>query len=378
MNDSPVQVIPLSRAPRDVSRFLRLAYAIYEGDPHWVAPPLMDLKKVFSDANPFFEHARMQLWVARLNDREVGRLAAVLDDHYVRFQQDNCAFFGFFESINDARVSDALFAAAREWAKAQGAARLMGPMNPSTNDECGLLVKGFDRPPVFMMTYNPDYYPALVEKAGFRKAKDLLAYFFDLANTPMERFERLAAKFAKRSGEMTLRPIRRKTIGQDIEKVTEVYNEAWQRNWGFVPMTTREIQFMAARLKPLLYEGLAFLMETPQETVGFLLATPDYNQAFQPLKGRFLSPGIFKALPYLLQRRTPDIVRVITLGVKEKYRGRGIEAAILCEGLRTGFRAGFKHVEASWILEDNVAVQRLIELFGGKVYKAYRVYERSL
>jgi ribosomal protein S18 acetylase RimI-like enzyme len=296
----------------------------------------------------------------------------------VEFQKDPAAFWGFFECVDDPAVSGALFEAARRWAREQGARRILGPMNPSTNDECGLLVRGFDRPPVFMMTYNPPYYPRLVELAGFAKAKDLLAFFFNLANTPMERFERIAAKFEKREPEMRLRPIRKKTLAEDIRKVTEVYNEAWEANWGFVPMTPDEIQFMAKRLKPLLYEGLAYVMETPQETVGFLLASPDYNEAFLPLRGRLLSPGLFKALPYLLHWKTTDIVRVITLGVKKKYRGRGIEAAMLCHGLRTGFRAGFRHVEASWVLEDNEPVKRVIELFGGEVYKIYRVYERNL
>lgn len=373
-----LQIVPLSRSPREVDRFLRVAYNIYDGDPNWVAPLLMDIRKVFLDGNPFFKHAAMQLWVAVQNGRDVGRIAAVLDRNYVSFQKDNAAFWGFFESVDDPAVSQAMFAAVQQWARQQGAQRLMGPMNPSTNDECGLLIEGFDRPPVFMMTYNPAYYPKLVEQAGLVKAKDLLAFFFDLNNTPMDRFERIAAKFARREPSLTLRPIRKKTIQQDILKVTEVYNEAWEANWGFVPMTADEIHFMAERLKPLLYEGLAYLMETPDETVGFLLATPDYNQAFKYMQGKLLTPGLVRALPYLMQWQTTDIVRVITLGVKAKYRGRGIEAAILCHGLRTGFKAGFKQVEASWVLEDNEPVQRVIELFGGSVYKKYRVYEKNL
>lgn len=372
------QIIPLARSARDVHRFLQAAYPIYEGDPRWVAPLLVDQRQVFLDGNPFFAHAQMQLWLAEQQGRVVGRIAGIYDRNYVEFQRDPAAFWGFFECVNDPAVSRALFDTVLAWARQQGAQRIVGPMNPSTNDECGLLVQGFDRPPVFMMTYNPPYYPQLVEQAGFTKAKDLLAFFFDLANTPMERFERIAAKFEKREPEMRLRPIRKKTLAEDIRKVTEVYNEAWEANWGFVPMTPEEIQFMAKRLKPLLYEGLAYLMETPEETVGFLLASPDYNEAFLPLRGRLLSPGLIKALPYMLHWKTTDIVRVITLGVKKKFRGRGVEAAMLCHGLRTGFRAGFRHVEASWVLEDNDAVKRVIELFGGTVYKVYRVYERNL
>jgi ribosomal protein S18 acetylase RimI-like enzyme len=373
-----VQIVPLNRAARDVRRFLKAACAVYADDPHWVAPLLMDVEKVFSAANPFFEHAEMQLFVAAQSGRDVGRIAAIVDREYIKSQQDEAAFFGFFETINNPQVSQPLFDAASAWAKQKGLKRLLGPMNPSTNDECGLLVSGFDASPVFMMTYNPAYYVGLVEQAGFIKSKDLLAFFFDVANAPVARFERIAAKFAKREPDLALRPIRKRTLAQDIQKVTEVYNEAWEANWGFVPMTAKEIHFMAGRLKPLLYEGLAYLMEAPGETVGFLLAMPDYNQAFKHLNGRLLSPGLVRALPYLLQWKTPDIVRVITLGVKAKYRGRGIEAAMLCHGLRTGFKAGFKSVEASWVLEENAAVQRVIELFGGKVYKTYRIYGKEL
>jgi ribosomal protein S18 acetylase RimI-like enzyme len=158
----------------------------------------------------------------------------------------------------------------------------------------------------------------------------------------------------------------------------EVYNAAWEKNWGFVPMSDAEIHFMADRLKPLLTEGLAFVAEKGGEPIGFLLATPDFNQAFKPLRGRLCSPGLVRALPYLLRWKVPEICRVITLGVKPAYRGRGIEAAMLTLGLRTGFQLGFRAVESSWILEDNTAVQRLIELFGGTVYKTYRIYERPV
>jgi GNAT superfamily N-acetyltransferase len=157
-----------------------------------------------------------------------------------------------------------------------------------------------------------------------------------------------------------------------------VYNQAWERNWGFVPMTDAEIDFMAARLKALLTDGLAFVAEKSAEPIGFLLAMPDFNEAFRPLRGRLLSPGLFTALPYLLGWKRPKYVRCLTLGVTAKYRGRGIEAAMLAEGLTTSLRLGFQRGEASWILEDNTAVQRTIALFGGEVYKRYRVYERAV
>jgi GNAT superfamily N-acetyltransferase len=280
--------------------------------------------------------------------------------------------------VNDPAVSHALLEAVVTWARGKGFNKILGPVNPTTNEESGLLVHGFDSPPVFMMPYNPPYYADLVGGEGFTKAKDLLAYFIDLANTPMERFERIAAKFKRRAPDIAIVPLRKGDLPRNLAKVKVIYNEAWQDNWGFVPMTDAEINFLAVRLRPLLTEGLAYLAETPDEPVGFLFAMPDFNQALQPLRGRVLTPKLLGFLPYLLGWKVPCVCRVITLGVKAKYRGRGIEAAMLAEGLRNGFKLGFRSVEASWVLEDNTAVQRVIKLFGGKAYKTYRIYERLL
>jgi len=373
-----IEIVALSRRPRAVSRFLEVSYGIYRDDPHWVAPLLMDLKKVFTDANPLFGHAEMALWVATRNGRDVGRIAGILDHHHNRTQQDNAAFFGFYECVNDAAVSRKLFATVLAWAREKGARRLLGPMNPTTNDECGLLVEGFDASPMFMMTYNPRYYVDLVAAEGFGKAKDLLAFHIDVTRCPLERLGRIAEKTRARHPEVTFTPIRRATLTRDLAKVKEVYNAAWQANWGFVPMSDTEIDFMAGRLKPLLLEGLIWVAETATEPVGFMLALPDYNVALKPLRGRLFTPKLVGFLRYLLGWKYPPRCRVITLGVKEKYRNRGLEAVMLTEGFKTGIGVGFKEAEASWILEDNTAMCRLMEVFGGKVYKRHRIYEREV
>ncbi|HYG33961.1 MAG TPA: N-acetyltransferase, partial [Clostridia bacterium] len=300
-----VQIVPLSRSAGDIHRFLQVSYHIYENDPHWVAPLLMDLKKVFTDENPLFEHAQMQLWVARKNGKDVGRIAGIIDAAFNAKSNQGAAFFGFFESIDDEQVSGCLFDAVSTWAAQKGLRRILGPMNPTTNDECGLLVEGFDSPPVFMMTYNPRYYIPLVEKSGFRKAKDLLAFHIDLSLIPMDRLSRIAEKVRARNPDLTFRPVLRKNLERDITKVKEVYNEAWEDNWGFVPMTDPEVDFMAARLKPLLMEGLVWLAEAGDEPVGFLLALPDYNGALQPLRGKLLTPRVFGFIPYLLGWKRP-------------------------------------------------------------------------
>lgn len=375
---SDLQIVPLSRSGGDVSRFLRVSYDIYRNDPQWVAPLLMDLKKVFTDANPLFDHARMQLWVAVRNGRDVGRIAGIVDENHNRVQKEKVAFFGFFECVEDREVCHRLFNEAAAWTRQNGLNRMIGPMNPTSNDECGLLVKGFDSPPMIMMTYNPPYYIDLIEGEGFSKTKDLLAFHIDLAKTPMDRFERIAGRVKERWPELKLSPIRRKTLQSDLTKIKEVYNAAWEDNWGFTPMTDPEVDFMADRLKPLLTEGITWLAEAGGEPVGFLLAMPDYNTVFQPLRGHLLTPALIPALPYLLQWKYPTRVRVITLGVKKEFRGRGLESVMLFEGLKAGFKIGFREAEASWILEDNTMMCRMLEVFGAIPYKTYRIYGRDL
>jgi ribosomal protein S18 acetylase RimI-like enzyme len=373
-----IKIIPLSGTSRDITRFLKVSYPIYEKDPNWVAPLLIDLKKVFTRENPLFEHARMQLWIARQGQRDLGRIAGIVDDHFNRTAEKAAAFFGFFESVDSDAVSEGLFEACFDWARRQNAKVLQGPMNPTTNDECGLLVEGFDSPPVFMMTYNPAYYLGLLERQGFKKAKDLLAFHIDLATLPMERLSRIAAKVRERNRGLVFRPVRKKTLEKDIIKVKEVYNEAWGENWGFVPMTDAEVDFMAKRLKPLLMEGLIWLAEAGPEPIGFLLALPDYNPALQPLRGSLMTPKVLGFLPYLLGWKRPTRTRVLTLGVKQAYRSKGLESALLIEGLKVGFDAGVRESEASWILEDNVMMCRVLEAIGGRPYKRYRIYERTL
>ncbi len=377
MSDDP-QIVPLSLGKKDVDRFLKVSYAIYQNDPLWVAPLLMDVKKVFSHQNPFFHHAEMQLWVATKQGRDVGRIAGIIDQNYLQHQKDQAAFFGFFECQDDPQSSRALFEAVAAWAREKKMQRLLGPMNPTNNDECGLLVQGYDSSPAIMMTYNPPYYLDLVEAAGFQKAKDLLAFYIEIKSGSHERMERMSTIFAKRQPGIKVRFLDRKNLVNDLARIKEIYNAAWEDNWGFVPMTDAEIDFMAARMKPLLMDGLNYLAESATEPVAFMLMVPDYNQVFKPLKGRLLTLKILGALPYLLGKKRPRLVRLVAFGIKKQFRGRGVEATIFAEGLKHIAQAGFAGCEASWILEDNIKVQRLIEIFEGKVYKTYRIYQKNL
>jgi GNAT superfamily N-acetyltransferase len=373
-----LEIVALPRQPAGVRRFLRVSYDIYRADPNWVAPLMHDQAKVFRNTNPFFAHADMQLWVATRHGRDVGRVAGIVDHLYRERQDSGTAFFGFFEAEPDPEISRRLFQTTFDWARQQGCHRILGPMNPTTNDECGLLVEGFDRPPAFMMPYNPVYYEALVEAAGFAKARDLLAFHIDLTQIPWERVQHLRARFQQRQPDLVIRPLLHRTFWHDLEKVRQLYNEAWQQNWGFVPMTEAEIDFMAQRLKPLMMEGLVWIAETAHEPVGFLLAVPDYNQAIQPLRGRLCTPRLLGFLPFLLGWKIPRQARVIALGVRTGFRHRGLESAMLAHGLEAGWRAGLQDCEASWVLEDNLRSRGVIKAMGGKPHKTYRLYQREL
>ena len=278
MTANTIELVSLSRDARNVLRFLEVSYGIYRDDPYWVAPLLMDLKKVFTDENPLFSHAEMALWVAARNGRDVGRIAGIIDQAHNSTHKESVAFFGFFECVDDREVSRRLFQEVIHWASNKGMKRVLGPMNPTSNDECGLLVDGFDSTPVFMMTYNPRYYAELVLAEGFRKAKDLLAFYMDFSKCPLDRLARLAEKTRKRHPELMFTPIRKATLTRDLAKVKEVYNAAWQENWGFVPMTDAEIDFMASRLKPLLVEGLIWVAETATEPVGKPSSQPEIKE----------------------------------------------------------------------------------------------------
>jgi hypothetical protein len=376
----PVVVARIGRGKKQLARFFDMAERLYRNDPNWVPPLRSDLAKVLSDENPFFRHAEMQLFIARRGARDLGRIAAILDRGHNAFHAEQTSFFGFFECENDPEVAGLLFDAAALWGRERKMRVLRGPVNPSLNDEAGLLVDGFGSPPIFMMTYNPTYYPALLEGAGFRKAKDLLAYWFEVAPTPQERLERMAERVRRKEPDVVVRTVSKKTLKRDLPKIREVYNTAWEKNWGFVPMTDEEMDFMAGRLKPLLDEDFVFLAERRHEDgtlepVAFMMSMPDYNRAIAAAKGRLLP---FGWLRFLLAQRKIRTLRVVTLGIKSEYRLRGLNAIMFAAGLKAALKRGLTGVEVSWLLEDNPMVIRTVDLWGGKLYKTYRIYERAI
>jgi GNAT superfamily N-acetyltransferase len=375
-----VSIERIGRSKKELHRFFDVADRIYSGEPNWVAPIRDDLARVFALENPFFRHAEMQLFLARRDGTDVGRIAAILDRSHNEFHGEKAAFFGYFESLDDPGVARVLFDAACLWARERKMTVIRGPANPSLNDEAGLLVDGFDSPPVLMMTYNPRYYPALYEGAGFRKAKDLLAFWFEIGPKPLERFARVNERLRREEKNFRMRKISKGSLKKDLPLVREVYNAAWEKNWGFVPMTSEEMDFMAKRMKPLLDADFALLgvYDRPDgsvEPVAFMMTLPDYNTAMAPLKGRLLPFGWLK---FLLGTRRIKTVRVLTLGVKKEYRSRGLQSLLFEQSLRAALSRGYTGCEVSWLLEDNELMIRGMRVWGGRLYKTYRMYEKSL
>jgi GNAT superfamily N-acetyltransferase len=357
---------------RRLKEFVELPYTLYRGDPFW-APPLRIAVKELLDRgkHPFYVNAEAEFFLAMRGGRVVGRVAAIMDRNHNRFHGEHAGFFGFFESVNDEAVAGALLSEARQWVFGRGAQFLRGPVNPSTNYECGMLIEGFDSSPMIMMSYNPDYYPALMDRIGLRKAKDLYAYLSGTAVVETEKIERVAGR-SLAAGGIRIRPIDMRNFQAEVERVWEVYNSAWERNWGFVPMTREEFLLMGKEMKQILKPDLVLIGEKEGRVVGFALALPDINQALKPAGGRLFPTGLLKILYH--QRRVKSL-RVLALGVVGEYRATGVAAGFYAELVRAARRLGYGACEMSWILEDNVMMNRSLAAMGAKRYKTYRIYD---
>ncbi|HEX7487707.1 MAG TPA: N-acetyltransferase, partial [Anaeromyxobacteraceae bacterium] len=333
-------------------RFIKFPWRIYENDLHWVPPLLMERHEFLDPRkNPFYLHADVELFVARRGGDIVGRIAAIEDRNFNAFHHAKTAYFGLFECVNDPVVAAALVAAARDWARWRGLDTLLGPMNLSTNYEIGLLVEGFDSDPYLQMPYNPRYYGALLEQCGLRKAKDLYAWERSAATPPPERFGRIADKIRKHEG-ITLRPVNLRDFDAEVGRIKEIYNAAWEQNWGFVPMTDPEFDKLAKDLRQFIDPELALIAEHEGEPVAFSLTVPDYNQALKKLNGRLTRFGLPIGLVKLLwNARKIDRVRLMALGVKQGWRRRGLDAVLIVETIRRTRELGYAGGEVSWTLE---------------------------
>lgn len=367
-----MEIIPVT-TDRDVETFLRLPWRIYHDDPYWVPPLLSEQRQLLTGRHPFFEKSQMRLFLASKGNEAVGRIAAIIDHQFLESHQDPLGFFGFFECLHDTAAAERLLGVAGQFLKGEGMRGMRGPVNPSMHAPCGLLVEGFASPPSFLTPYNPAFYQDLLEMAGCRKAKDLLAYTLQIWTDPPPKVLR-AAEEARRRG-IRIRPVDVKRLGKDIQIVRELYNMAWEKNWGFTPMSHAEAEWMAKNLKPLIIPSLALIAEAEGSPVGFLMLLPDYNQALRHLNGRLGPLGLLKFLWY--RRRIRD-VRLLLLGMRPEYRGKGVDAFLFLTAFQSLREKGFTKAEISWILEDNWVVLRMAERLGGTLYKRYRIYELPL
>ena len=366
-----------SRAERDA--FIKFPWRIYANDPAWVPPLLLERKEFLNrQKHPFYEHGDAALFLARSGGEIVGRIMASDDPKYNALHQSNVGCFGMFESIDDQQVANALFDAAADWLRQLGRDEIMGPIDYSTNYLCGLLIDGFQFPPMVLTGHNPPYYSGLIEGWGFEKAIDLYAWWFANPTEAAKRLRRLAAALKKRR-EVTLRHGNLRDIAGEGRRLREIYNQAWQNNWGFVPFTEKEFEFMTHELKPILVPELVWLAEIEGEPVGFILCVPDINVALRKINGRLttfgLPIGLAKLLYYKSRLKT---VRVVALGVVPKYRRHGVAEILVLHIIEEAMiKRGFIG-ECSLILENNQMMNRFLEAIGAEKYKTYRIYRRWL
>ena len=372
-----IEVRPV-QSGSDLMRFIRLPWRLYRNSPRWV-PPLISERKHHLDRekNPFFQHAEAEYFLAWRDGEPVGRITAHVDHRFNEFQKNDWGLWGFFESEDDPEIANALLSTAEAWLRERGRDNMVGPMDFTTNHECGLLVDGFERPPQILENWHHPYYGALIEGYGLTKVMDLYKWELDIADREKMlpiMFE-LADKVEPKYG-VKVRPMRKRNFESEVRAFMEIYNAAWENNWGFVPLTEAELRAYAKELRPILDENWAWIAENEEgQVVGAALSIPDYNQVLAKLNGRLLPIGWAKAL---VARRKIDSVRVFALGVKRDWQHTGVAAKFYVEHFNSAGRTPQTWGEMGWILETNKAMNRGMEAMNGRIVKRYRLYEKPL
>lgn len=377
---SEVEIRPV-RNGRDKHKFIDLPYRLYRHDSHWIAPLRIAQKDILNtDRHPFYKTSDVQMFLALREGNAVGRVMAILNRAHNEFHGERAGFFGFFECENDYHAAEHLFDAASAWLRSHGAELIRGPVNPSTNYEIGLLIDSFDRDPFVMMPYNPPYYGEMIERYGMKKVMDLYTYDIlakDYVNA--EKLRRVTERLKKRN-RIRVRSVNLKNFKHEVEIVRQVYNEAWSRNWGFVPVTKEEFDHIAKDMKQIVDPDIVMIAEQDVDggeprPVGFFLAVPDINQALKKLRGRLLPFGLAKLLWH---SRKINLFRVVTMGIVRDLQNAGVGALFLTEIYDRCVKSQYDGGELGWMLENNLLVQRSTELVGCKRGKTYRIFEKSL
>ena len=359
--------------------FLNVVDYVYRGDPKYVRPLDMEMKDRLSLKNPFFEHADGVIFTAHRNGWCVGRVTAQVDREHLARYKDDTGSFGFLDTIDDAEVTKALLDAASNWLRARGMKHIRGPLSLSLNDEMGCLVDGFDTPPMIMMPHHRQYQGGLIEQAGFSKLKDAYAWSYQVGDVPAR--VKKATDAIEAMPEVKSRHVDMKNLDADLRIIMDVYNDAWNDNWGFVKSTERELSKMAADLKLIAFPELSYITEIDGEPAAVALALPNLNELIADMKGKLGPLGLPK-LVWRLKVVGPHSARLIILGIRKKFRNHrkyaALSAYLYSKMNAAGKRLGIKSGELSWTLEDNAPVNTGIKLMGGKIYKTYRLYEKAL
>ena len=368
-------VIERVNTRKGLKTFVTFPWKVYKKDPNWVPPLIMDIKeRLNKKKNPFFEHADMDLFLAYRNNKVRGRVAAILDQNHNRFHNEKIVFFGLYESFDDLTTASALLEKVAEWGRERGMEVLRGPVNLSMNDECAFLLEGFDSPPVIMMPYNPPYYIELMERCRMVKAKDLYAFYMTRDHETVQKVD-VVVERAKRELQVKLRKINMRKLDEEAKRIQFVYNQAWEKNWGFVPWTQMEMDHMVGRLKQFADPNLIILAEDENKPIGFAFGLPNYNEVLGKMNGRITPLSILK---FLIHRNRIKGMRGIVFGVIKEYRQTGLSYLLYSELEKNAIAQGYKWGETSWQLEDNEAINRFVESVGGRVYKKYRIFERRI
>ena len=367
-----ISVIPV-KTEKELRTFIEFPYQLYKNSRYWIPPLRPDVYKLFDKSkNPFWDHSERELFLAYRNNNLVGRIAAIVDNNFIEFWNEKTGYFGFFECYDDEEAALALFDAVKTFQREKEMTKFIGPMNPSTNDECGFLLEGYYTPPFVMMTYNFEYYHRLAERAGLVKAKDLYAHYIESKNAPIEYLERICSIVRRRVKDLKIRFVNLNDFANEVKKIKDVYNDAWSRNWGFVPMTDAEFDLIAKNLKPLVVPELIIIIEIDNVPAAVSLAVPDYNMVLKKLNGKL---GPIEMIKFLYYKNKIKEARLMMMGVRKQFRTMGLEALMFLETFKQGKRLGYVGGELSWILEDNYPINNTIQKMGGQIYKKYRIYQ---
>jgi len=373
----PLEIRPV-RNRKELDTFIKVPWRIYQRDPCWVPPLVLERKLQLSPSNPYFKHAEASFWVAYAGGTPVGRISAQIDQLFLERHHEATGFWGMLEAIDNKDVFEALFETAQGWLHKRGMKRLLGPFNLSINQECGLLVEGFDKPPVFMMGHNPPYYETRLKELGHEKAVDMYAYFIQGTDQTLEKIGKI---LGSRLGHFSTRPLNMANLEGELDSIFTIFNDAWSRNWGFVPFTRDEYLHLGKSMSKIASPELIRIASINGEDAGFIVLLPNLNEIIRDMDGRLLPFNWLKFL-WRLKFHRFSTGRVPLMGVLRKYQdslaGAAICLSLIRDVLTETLKTSIRDVELSWILEENIPMRRIIEGLGASRYKTYRIFESDI